>query len=144
VKTYGSRLKEARNKKGLMQHELAELSGISQVTISSIENFHSESYLDTAIKFAKALDVSLDWLATGEEQENKMTTKSDPTNEQIKKSFKDLGAAWKYIVPRMDPCQVGCIVTYVLAFKKDKSPEAVAAEICKSFWESKGGIDETK
>lgn len=138
MKTYGSRLKEARNKKGLMQHELSELSGISQVTISSIENFRSESYLDTAIKFAKALDVSLDWLATGEEQENKMTTESEPTNEQIKKSFKDLNAAWKYIVPKMEPCEVGCIVTYVLAFKKDKSPEAIATEICKSFWESKG------
>jgi len=57
---------------------------------------------------------------------------------------KDLNAVWKYVVPEMDPCEVGCIVTYVLAFKKDKSPESIATEICKAFMESKGGIDETK
>jgi len=73
-----------------------------------------------------------------------MTTESEPTNEQIKKSFKDLNAAWKYIVPKMEPCEVGCIVTYVLAFKKDKSPESIATEICKSFWESKAGNNDGK
>jgi len=67
VKTFGNRVKEARNKKGLMQHELAELSGISQVTISGIEHDHRGTCLHTAIKIADALDVSLDWLAKGDE-----------------------------------------------------------------------------
>jgi len=68
MKTFGNRVKEARNKKGLMQCELAELSGISQVTISGIENSYRETYLHTAIKIADALDVSLDWLATGKKE----------------------------------------------------------------------------
>jgi len=53
--------------------------------------------------------------------------------------FTDLNHTWKFVVPEMNPCEVGCIVTYVLAFKKDKSPESIATEICKSFMESKGG-----
>lgn len=68
----------------------------------------------------------------------KMTSENELTKEQIVNSFKDLNAVWKYVVPQMDPCEVGCIVTYVLAFKKDKSPESLATEICKSFMESKG------
>jgi len=65
VETFGSRVKKARNKKGLMQHELAELSGITQVTISGIELDQRGTQLYTAIQIAAALDVSLDWLATG-------------------------------------------------------------------------------
>jgi len=69
-----------------------------------------------------------------------MTRKIELTKEQIAKSFKDLNAVWKYVVPQMDPCEVGCIVTYVLAFNKDKSPEAMASEICRAFMQSKGEL----
>jgi len=67
-----------------------------------------------------------------------MSAENELTKEQIAESFKDLNAAWKYVVPQMDPCMVGCIVVYVLTVKKDKSPESLANEICKSFMESKG------
>ena len=73
-----------------------------------------------------------------------MSAENKLTKEQIAAAFKDLNSAWKYIVPEMDPCEVGCIVTYVLAFKKDKSPESIATEICRSFMESKGGNNDGK
>lgn len=55
-------LKEIRKSKGLTQAELAELANIPKRTIEDIERF-GNCKLDTAIKLAKALGVTLDELA---------------------------------------------------------------------------------
>ena len=55
------RLKEIRNRKALSLRALSELSGVSQRTIEDIERF-DRCKVDTAIKLADALDVSLDEL----------------------------------------------------------------------------------
>ena len=56
------RLKEIRLEKGLSVPKLVELSGIPRRTIQDIEN-NGTCKLDTAIKLADVLNVSLDDLA---------------------------------------------------------------------------------
>ncbi len=55
------RLKEIRNRSSFSLRALSELSGVSQRTIEDIERF-DRCKVDTAIKLADALGVSLDEL----------------------------------------------------------------------------------
>lgn len=55
------RLKEIRNRNHLSLRALSELSGVSQRTIEDIERF-DRCKVDTAIKLADALNVTLDEL----------------------------------------------------------------------------------
>lgn len=63
---FSKRLKEAREKAGLKQSELAKKSGVTSATISAYENSDGNKgknpSLDNAMKLANALGVSLDWL----------------------------------------------------------------------------------
>lgn len=49
--------------KNLTQRKLAEMSGVSRVTVSAIKNGKNCSY-ETAVRLAKALDVDLEELIT--------------------------------------------------------------------------------
>lgn len=62
--TFAKRLKEARLKAGLTQAELAKKANTTAATISSYESVGGvkKASLDLAMSFAKALNVSLDWL----------------------------------------------------------------------------------
>ncbi len=53
-----TRLKYWRRKKGLTQHELANLSGVSNQTIVNIEKYGKEPIISTVRKLSKALDIS--------------------------------------------------------------------------------------
>lgn len=55
------KLKQIRNDKGLSIRELSELASVPQRTIEDIERFN-RCKVDTAIKLADALDVTLDEL----------------------------------------------------------------------------------
>lgn len=63
---FGKRLKEARTEKGMTQKDLADLSGVSTVMISSYERSEAETgknpALSSIFSIASALDVSIDWL----------------------------------------------------------------------------------
>lgn len=76
---FAKRLKEARAEKGLTQKELAALSGVSTVMISSYERTDAEAgknpSLSVVYSIASALDVSIDWLCG--------QTESQRTNSQI-------------------------------------------------------------
>ncbi len=65
--TLAVRLKQARLKKKLTQEELAETVGIKQQAVQRIEagKVKSTSYV---VQLAKALDVTPEWLALGEDQ----------------------------------------------------------------------------
>lgn len=68
--TLGQRLRQAREAKGLKQKELGRLAGVSESAISqwesgTIEKIAAGSLRDAAI----ALNVSLDWLLSGENQQ---------------------------------------------------------------------------
>lgn len=59
----GQRLKEARKAKNLTQTELAELSGVSRMTITQIERGATETTTSAVIvKLAKALECTTDFL----------------------------------------------------------------------------------
>ena len=61
--TFGSRLREARLRKHLLQRELGDMLGFSQNAISSYERGLNDPSFFAATCIADALDVSLDWLA---------------------------------------------------------------------------------
>lgn len=62
--SYGSRLKAAREYKGLSQAQLAKESGISQPSVSHLENpANGAEGSDRTVQFARACGVSPDWLA---------------------------------------------------------------------------------
>lgn len=61
----GKRIKKFREKKGYSTNDLSKLTGISQSTISKLENGKRKYDVETLTKIAEALDVSIDRL-TGE------------------------------------------------------------------------------
>lgn len=71
---FAKRLKEARAERGLTQKELAAMSGVSTVMISSYERTDAETgknpALSSVFAIANALDVSIDWLCGITEQKN--------------------------------------------------------------------------
>ena len=59
----GKRLKRELDKRGLSQGQLALLSGVSRSHISMIIEGKRDATVTVAVKLAKPLDVSLDYLA---------------------------------------------------------------------------------
>ena len=62
AKTFGRRIKEARERKELNQKQLAEKLGITPQALSSYETGKKLPPMETAVNIAKELDISLDWL----------------------------------------------------------------------------------
>lgn len=61
--TLGERISYSRKKKGLSQEELAKLIGLSRQFVGHMETDIKKPSLETLIKLAKILEVSLDFLA---------------------------------------------------------------------------------
>ena len=66
--TFGARLKKARHRKRLTQHQVAKVLGLSFTTISKYENDKSQPDNEILQKLAQLYDVSIDWLLLGEEK----------------------------------------------------------------------------
>lgn len=62
---FRKRLRATREKQGLSGRKLARIAGLSESAVGMIENGEHGVTLATAVALAKALDVSLDWLAMG-------------------------------------------------------------------------------
>ncbi len=58
-KEFGKRMRSYRNSKRISQEKLSEITGISTVHISKLENGQREPCLDTMIKISNALDVRI-------------------------------------------------------------------------------------
>ncbi|MFC3797936.1 helix-turn-helix domain-containing protein [Cohnella sp. GCM10012308] len=58
----GSRLRSARERKGLKQTQVKDRTGINNKTLSGYENGVSEPDTDTLMKLAEIYEVSTDWL----------------------------------------------------------------------------------
>lgn len=67
-KSFGQRLREARDSQGLSQTDLSARTGISRVQINAMENQDVDCKLSTARKIAKALGVPVSVLTDDEEQ----------------------------------------------------------------------------
>ncbi len=60
--TLGQRIARIRKERGLTQVELAEKIGIIQPIVSSVESDERKLFAEMAVRFAQALDVSMDEL----------------------------------------------------------------------------------
>ena len=78
MQTLGERVRVARDRKLWTQRDLSEATGITEATISRIENekYHRRPFRGTLEAIAEALDVSPVWLAFGE-TEGKAPARSD-------------------------------------------------------------------
>lgn len=65
METIGKRIVEMRKLRYMTQQELADGTGLSLATIKNLENSRSEPRSDTMMRLAEALNVTADFLATG-------------------------------------------------------------------------------
>ena len=70
TKCVGKRIQECRQKAGLTQEQLSEISGISQKHISRIEQGYHDTHFTMIYKIAKALNVPIDTFAMDFEEDN--------------------------------------------------------------------------
>ena len=74
--TFGERLREVRERRGLSQNALAERAGVSRQLVFYLESGQRQSpTVDNAKKLARVLNVSIDYLAgtyEGEDQDTEL------------------------------------------------------------------------
>ena len=118
-KKVGERIKELRSKVGWTQAELADRSGFTPQTVSNWESGSREPDIDTLIKLSSLFNVSLDYLLSGKEQEEKVVImsriemaakKDDPS------IIQDLGWSTNYTKDENGKC----IMDYVMQYKSKK------------------------
>jgi DNA-binding XRE family transcriptional regulator len=66
----GLRIKQLREKLGVSAAELGRMCGICQPSLSRVENEHRAFSAWSAVKLARALGTMVEWLVTGEGEEN--------------------------------------------------------------------------
>lgn len=71
----GDRIYRERYARGLTQRELAKAAGLNAMHISHLEAGRKMPSVDTLLKVAKALGVTLDSLASGGDKETNDNTK---------------------------------------------------------------------
>ena len=81
--SYGQRLAAALRLKNLKQAELANELNITQAAVSKIINGSQYLDFDLAVKACRALDISLDWLAYGTEQDTNPRFYRNPERQRI-------------------------------------------------------------
>lgn len=64
-KKIGKRIQKVRYNKKLTQERLAEKAGITPVYVSQLERGAKQPSLSVLIHLAEALDISIEWLLTG-------------------------------------------------------------------------------
>ncbi len=84
MSTVGDRIRERREKLGWKQDELARKASISKSFLSDLENGKRNIGADKLLDIARALNLSLDFLMTGEDAE---ASESTPNEVQIPKTL---------------------------------------------------------
>ena len=97
--SFGARIKEIREQKGLNQEQLSEIIGIESRHLSRIETGKSFTTLENIEKIAKALNVNINTLFTFQHKQDKNILISEinnylekADNEHIELVHKILGA----------------------------------------------------
>ena len=96
-KDFGLRIKELRNKKGITQSQMAELTGIDPKHMSHIETGRSFPKADLIEKFAAALGVEYTDLFKTEHLQDRKTVINSITTKLNDVSDKDLQIIYKLI-----------------------------------------------
>ena len=81
--TYGERLAAAIKLRGLKQAELAKKLCITQTAVSKIINGNQFFDFNLAVKACEVLEISLEWLAYGFEQDTKPPFYRNPERQRI-------------------------------------------------------------
>ena len=81
--TYGERLAAALRMKNLKQTDLASELNITQAAVSKIINGYQYLDFDLAVKACQALDISLDYLASGADIDAKPRFHRNPERQRI-------------------------------------------------------------
>lgn len=87
MRTLGTRLRSAREKKRLSQVEVYRRTGINNKTLSRYENDGTEPDADSLKKLAELYEVSVDFLLG---VENREVRNYDPFLEAIKEKYPDV------------------------------------------------------
>ena len=96
-KDFGLRIKELRNKKGITQYQLAEMTGIDPKHMSHIETGRSFPKADLIEKFANALDIDYKQLFQTEHLQNRDVLLCKIKNSLDTLSDNDLKVIYKLI-----------------------------------------------
>lgn len=96
-KDFGQRIKELRNKKGITQYQLAEMTGIDPKHMSHIETGRSFPKADLIEKFANALDIDYTELFQTEHLQDRDVLLDKINDNLTKVSDKDLQIIYKLI-----------------------------------------------
>lgn len=83
----GLRLKEVRERIGMSQYRLAKVSGISQSTISDIENGKMSPSVDTMYRLCSALGVTLSEFFSDEQPSSDRISRLTPEQRQALDKF---------------------------------------------------------
>jgi len=83
MNNYGERLQRAMTEKGIDQKTLASMLSTAQASISRIINGKQFLDFDLAIKVCEILDISLDWLAYGQETTHEPAYYRNPERQRI-------------------------------------------------------------
>jgi transcriptional regulator with XRE-family HTH domain len=83
IQTYGERLGSALKHRNIKQADLAKKLSISQTAISKIINGVQFLDFDLAVKACEILDISLNWLAHGTDNEPKTPFYRNPERQRI-------------------------------------------------------------
>jgi len=81
--SYGDRLAAALRLKNFKQADLAQKLNICQTAVSKIINGVQYLDFDLAVKACEILDISLNWLAYGKENEAKPLYRREPERQRI-------------------------------------------------------------
>lgn len=96
-KDFGQRIKELRNKKGITQYQLAEMTGIDPKHMSHIETGRSFPKADLIEKLANALDIEYTQLFQTEHLQDRDVLLDKINDNLTKVSDKDLQIIYKLI-----------------------------------------------
>ena len=96
--SFGQRINDALTARGWSQKRLEIRSGVSQQHISQIVNGERKPGITTVVKLARALDVSLDWLAGLPPREPGAL---EPDEEELLKAYRELDEAHQGVVLNM-------------------------------------------
>lgn len=100
VEVFGKKLESERKKQGLTQEQLAEMADVSMQTISGYERGDKKPNLDTAVRIANTLSLSLDFLCDGSEVAEQR--KTDPKIATLA----DIQAILDILYERIPDCEI--------------------------------------
>lgn len=86
----GERLREVRESRGMSQADFEQLVGVSHVQISRYEAGKTEPSLDIITRFAKALNITVDYLVGMVDKDNEYLNPQDlsPTEARLLDAFR--------------------------------------------------------